>query len=127
MASRQHAERGDFTAASLPLETRPANAAEPPLRARVGVNVLIGTRHERFWCLVKRVDEDGTIHAKIDNEPVTVHSQWRCGDVISFRAEHVFMVADESDRDAFLRLFAALGCEAEAAIAWRQSKGSELL
>ena len=121
MTSQHEHDEGE----RVPLVPRAASAAASPKRVRAGVNVLVGTRHERFWCLVRRVDVDGTIHAIIDNEPVVVHSHWRRGDAITFRGEHVWDVADESDRAAFLGLFAALGCEVGAAVAWREGRGLE--
>ena len=84
--------------------------------------MLIGAENERFWCLVDRVEADGSIHATVDNEPVLSHSRWRRGDGIAFCEEHVLEVADASDLHTFLRLFARLGCEFKAARAWRESR-----
>jgi hypothetical protein len=89
----------------------------PKPDVKVGTWAKVGSRNERFWCLVRRVCEDGSFVGVVDNH--LVNSPWERGDEIVFQQSHVLEISEPGDALTFHSIAAALGSFSEAALAWR--------
>ena len=105
-------------------ELRPRGAPTLPGSPRPQV-VKVGRQRERFWCVVERVCDDGSVVARIDNH-LTCNPDLRLGERIVIRPEHVLDMATEADAVEFDRVMklshdalGPRGCAAWGPQLWR--------
>ena len=80
-------------------ELRPRGAPPLPGSPRPQV-VKVGRQRERFWCVVERVCDDGSLVARIDND--LVHNpDLRFGERLRVQPEHILDAATEADEEEF--------------------------